>query len=138
MRVRLERQPDFWSGAALHLPLAVLSGIALALGRWLPLEHWPVIPCWFLRLTGHPCPFCGGCRSFSHAANGDWWGAAVISPLGTAVFAATIATFVVSLVALGTKRRLVVDLGSTAKRTVLITLAAVVAASWAYRWWVGD
>lgn len=134
MRVRLQPLADGWAVAALHLPLAILSGIALAVGRWLPVDLWPLVPCWFHEVTGRPCPFCGASRAFSLTARGNWWEGAQMSPLGTFTYALCVATFVVSIVALATKRRLSVELGPVARRTLWIGLGLLVLASWAYRW----
>jgi len=41
-------------------------------------------------VTGHPCPFCGGTRSFAYMWNGDLSDAVRMYPLGPALFAGTI------------------------------------------------
>lgn len=66
------RPRSYWDAVGLHLPLALLTGIALLLSScdkcgFLPLKH-----CTFLWLTGYPCPFCGFTRSFRAIAHGDW------------------------------------------------------------------
>ena len=48
----------------------------------------PVCP--FYYVTGHPCPFCGGTRSFAYMWNGDLSDAVRMYPLGPALFAGTI------------------------------------------------
>lgn len=74
--------------------------IALALGLWLVYTrvYWvlraahlggPVCP--FYYLTGHPCPFCGGTRSFAYMWEGDLSDAVRLYPLGPALFAGTFA-----------------------------------------------
>ena len=47
----------------------------------------PVCPFYFL--TGHPCPFCGGTRSFAYMWGGDLSDAVRLYPLGPALFAGT-------------------------------------------------
>ncbi len=47
--------------------------------------------CPFYYLTGHPCPFCGGTRSFAYMWRGDLSDAVRMYPLGPALFAGTIA-----------------------------------------------
>ena len=37
----------------------------------LQVGHWTLPPCPFYYLTGHPCPFCGGTRSFAYMWEGD-------------------------------------------------------------------
>ncbi len=49
----------------------------------------PVCP--FYYFTGHPCPFCGGTRSFAYMWRGDLSDAVRLYPLGPAMFAGTIA-----------------------------------------------
>lgn len=52
--------------------------------------HATLPPCPFLVLTGHPCPFCGGTRSFAQMWNGDVTGALRYYPLGPAMFVLTL------------------------------------------------
>jgi hypothetical protein len=49
----------------------------------------PVCPFYFV--TGHPCPFCGGTRSFAYMWQGDMSDAVRLYPLGPALFAGTVA-----------------------------------------------
>jgi Protein of unknown function (DUF2752) len=75
-------------------------GIAFVLVVWLVYTrvYWvlqaihlgaPVCP--FYYLTGHPCPFCGGTRSFAYMWRGDISDAVRLYPLGPALFAGTFA-----------------------------------------------
>lgn len=52
--------------------------------------HIAMPPCPFYYLTGHPCPFCGGTRSFAYMWQGDIADAVRLYPLGPAMFAGTI------------------------------------------------
>ena len=52
--------------------------------------HFVLPPCPFYYLTGHPCPFCGGTRSFAYMWEGDIADAVRLYPLGPALFAGTI------------------------------------------------
>jgi len=52
--------------------------------------HATLPPCPFYYLTGHPCPFCGGTRSFAYMWQGDIADAVRLYPLGPAFFAGTI------------------------------------------------
>ena len=74
-------------------------GILLPLVAWLVYTrvYWvlqashisaPVCP--FYYFTGHPCPFCGGTRSFAYMWEGDLSDAVRLYPLGPAMFATTI------------------------------------------------
>jgi len=51
---------------------------ALWLAAWLRL---PGPECLFRKLTGWPCPLCGGTRAFRDLARGDWGAALWTSPL---------------------------------------------------------
>ena len=53
--------------------------------------HLTMPPCPFYFLTGHPCPFCGGTRSFAFMWQGDIANSVRLYPLGPAMFAGTIA-----------------------------------------------
>ena len=72
--------------------------VAAALGLWLLYTrvYWilqaahlgaPVCP--FYYFTGHPCPFCGGTRSFAYIWEGDLSNSVRLYPLGPALFAGT-------------------------------------------------
>src|ERR1700704_561126 len=53
--------------------------------------HLAAPPCPFFYLTGHPCPFCGGTRSFAYMWEGDLADAVRLYPLGPLLFAGTLA-----------------------------------------------
>src|SRR5256712_10362259 len=52
--------------------------------------HLVLPPCPFYYLTGHPCPFCGGTRSFAYMWEGDIADSVRLFPLGPALFLGTI------------------------------------------------
>ena len=52
--------------------------------------HLGAPPCPFYYLTGHPCPFCGGTRSFAYMWRDDIADAVRLYPLGPALFAGTL------------------------------------------------
>lgn len=75
--------------------LAVLAGLAgwLVYTRVyfvLQAAHLAMPPCPFYYVTGHPCPFCGGTRSFAYMWRGDLADAVRLYPLGPAMFAGTL------------------------------------------------
>ena len=75
--------------------LTLLGGLALWLVYtrvyWaLHATHLTFPPCPFYYLTGHPCPFCGGTRSFAYMWEGDIANAVRLYPLGPAMFAGTL------------------------------------------------
>ena len=49
--------------------------------------HLTAPPCPFYYFTGHPCPFCGGTRSFAYMWQGDVADSVRLYPLGPALFA---------------------------------------------------
>jgi hypothetical protein len=51
--------------------------------------HVTAPPCPFYYFTGHPCPFCGGTRSFAYMWQGDLADSVRLYPLGPALFAGT-------------------------------------------------
>jgi hypothetical protein len=74
-------------------------GLFAALGLWLVYTrlywamhaaHLSMPPCPFYYLTGHPCPFCGGTRSFAYMWEGNIADAVRLYPLGPALFAGTV------------------------------------------------
>ena len=74
-------------------------GIAGALVLWLAYtrfywalhaSHVALPACPFLLITGHPCPFCGGTRSFAYMWEGDMSDAVRLYPLGPALFAGSL------------------------------------------------
>ena len=72
--------------------LAVLLGwLAYTRIFWiLQAAHLTAPPCPFYYFTGHPCPFCGGTRSFAYMWRGDIADAVRLYPLGPVLFAGTI------------------------------------------------
>jgi hypothetical protein len=79
-----DRLRDFGLLAALTLWLAYTKIF------WtLQAAHLAAPPCPFYYLTGHPCPFCGGTRSFAYMWRGDVADAVRLYPLGPALFVGT-------------------------------------------------
>ena len=75
--------------------LSIFGGLALWLvytrAYWaLHASHIAFPPCPFYYVTGHPCPFCGGTRSFAYMWEGDISNAVRLYPLGPALFMGTI------------------------------------------------
>lgn len=76
--------------------LAILGGLLLWLAYTrvffvLQAAHLSAPPCPFYYITGHPCPFCGGTRSFAYMWQGDLADSVRLYPLGPALFAGTLA-----------------------------------------------
>jgi hypothetical protein len=111
----------------------------VSLGAWLVYTrffwdlqglHAALPRCPFLVLTGHPCPLCGGTRSFAYLWRGDLGRSLALYPLGPLLFAATVATVVTLGLALLTSRDLRILIPKRWVRPALLALGAVMAVSW--------
>jgi Protein of unknown function (DUF2752) len=70
----------------------LLAWLAYTRFWWaLQVSHLAFPTCPFLRLTGHPCPFCGGTRSFAYIWQGDLFHAVRMYPLSPALFVVLVA-----------------------------------------------
>jgi hypothetical protein len=93
-------------------------------------SHVVIPTCPFFALTGHPCPFCGGTRSFAYMWQGDIADSVRLYPMGPALFvgslfgAAGLASGVV------TGRTWSLNLSSFQWRLVSIGIVSVIAVSW--------
>lgn len=81
----MDRPARYWDVIAAHLPLAFISGTLIA-AAFIPSGWTSITTCTFLRITGQPCLFCGGTRSFQSMAKGSWASAFYDSPLAAALF----------------------------------------------------
>jgi hypothetical protein len=84
--VRADRMRDL----AIALALVVWLGYT-RIYWFLQAAHLGAPTCPFYFITGHPCPFCGGTRSFAYMWRGDLSDAVRLYPLGPALFAGTFA-----------------------------------------------
>lgn len=115
--------------------LAILGGLVLWLAYTriffiLRAAHLAAPPCPFFYLTGHPCPFCGGTRSFAYMWQGDIADSVRLYPLGPVLFAGSLAG--VAGLALGavTGRTWTPHLTRAQWRAIGIGAAAAVLISW--------
>jgi Protein of unknown function (DUF2752) len=117
-------------------------GIALVLVVWLVYTrvYWvlhalhlgaPVCPFYFL--TGHPCPFCGGTRSFAYMWGGDVSDAVRLYPLGPALFAGTFGAIAGLVAGAVSGRSLRPRLTPAQWRGVLLGMVVTVLISWALK-----
>lgn len=95
--------------------------------------HTTIPACPFLLLTGHPCPFCGGTRSFSAMWRGDLWQALRLYPLGPLLFALALPVAVYGLWAMVTGRSMTVALKHNLQKTVTGLGIAAIATSWSLK-----
>ena len=118
--------------------ISLLAGLALWLVYtrvyWaLHASHLTFPPCPFYYLTGHPCPFCGGTRSFAFMWQGDIANAVRLYPLGPALFAGSIAGMAGIALGLVTGRTWALTLSSMQWRLLFIWAASAIAMSWALK-----
>lgn len=95
--------------------------------------HIAAPPCPFYYLTGHPCPFCGGTRSFAYLWRGDLSDAVRLYPLGPLVFAGTVAGVAGLGFGVLTGRTWVPRLSSRQWRLVGIAVGSAVLFNWALK-----
>jgi hypothetical protein len=95
--------------------------------------HATLPPCPFLALTGHPCPFCGGTRSFAYMWRGDVGKAASLYPMGPALFWSVLAAIVVLAVGLVLGRDLRWRLSTSWTRALVAAACLALAVSWSLK-----
>ena len=117
-------------------------GIALALVTWLvytrvfwilQAAHLSAPPCPFYYLTGHPCPFCGGTRSFAYMWRGDISDAVRLYPFGPVLFAGTFVAVGGLLAGVVTGRTWTPRLSARQWRLVTICVVSALSLSWALK-----
>jgi len=95
--------------------------------------HLSAPPCPFFYLTGHPCPFCGGTRSFAYVWRGDLSDAVRLYPLGPALFAGTVIAAGGLAAGIVTGRTWTPRLSAVQWRLLWIGAASAVLVSWALK-----
>jgi hypothetical protein len=118
--------------------LSILFGLVLWLVYtrvfWvLQAGHATLPPCPFYYLTGHPCPFCGGTRSFAYMWQGDVADAVRLYPLGPALFAGTIGAVFGLTAGLVSGRTWTPTLSAMQWRLLAVGGVSAVAISWALK-----
>ena len=92
--------------------------------------HATLPTCPFLAITGHPCPFCGGTRSFAFMWRGDAGHAAALYPLGPGLFLATVLAIPILILALLFDRDLAVRAPDALRRAGILATLGVLLCSW--------
>jgi hypothetical protein len=115
--------------------LVLLAGLAawMAYTRFFwPAQalHATLPPCPFLVLTGHPCPFCGGTRSFAYMWQGTLPRAAELYPLGPLMFVGTLVAIPVLLAGVLTNRTLRWQLPPAIRRWLYLAGCLPLIVSW--------
>jgi hypothetical protein len=118
--------------------LGLLAGLVLWLAYTrvffvLQAAHLSAPPCPFYYLTGHPCPFCGGTRSFAYMWQGDLADSVRLYPLGPALFAGSFVAAAGLAVAAVSGRTWTPRLTRTHGRALAIGVGSAVVLSWALK-----
>jgi Protein of unknown function (DUF2752) len=95
--------------------------------------HLGLPQCPFLAITGHPCPFCGGTRSFAFMWSGRVSSAALLYPLGPLLFVGTAVAIPLLAAAVLADRDLTVRLPDRLRRPLLGCAAGALVVSWALK-----
>jgi hypothetical protein len=95
--------------------------------------HLSAPPCPFFYLTGHPCPFCGGTRSFAYMWEGDFSDAVRLFPLGPLFFAGTFAGVAALAFGAVTGRTWTPRLTNRQWRLLWVGAGSAIALSWALK-----
>jgi Protein of unknown function (DUF2752) len=95
--------------------------------------HLSAPPCPFFYLTGHPCPFCGGTRSFAYMWQGDFSNAVRLFPLGPLFFAGAFTGAAALAVGAITGRTWTARLTKMQWRLLAIGAVSAIALSWALK-----
>ena len=116
-------------------PVVALAGTALLGASFTLSQLWargvnPMPPCIFHLVTGQPCPFCGGTRSFVAMARGDVGAAAHVFPIGPLLFAAVVLAVLYSAYSLVTGRKVRVRMDPGLVRALSVLGLAILVANW--------
>jgi hypothetical protein len=95
--------------------------------------HLSAPPCPFFYITGHPCPFCGGTRSFAYMWQGDLANSVRLYPLGPLIFAGTFLGVAGLAAGAVTGRTWTPRLSRVQVRLLWIGAVSAVAISWALK-----
>jgi hypothetical protein len=95
--------------------------------------HLSAPPCPFYYFTGHPCPFCGGTRSFAYMWRGDLSDAVRLYPLGPALCAGSLVGVVGLAASAVSNRRWVPRLGRMQWRLLFIAAISALLLNWALK-----
>jgi hypothetical protein len=95
--------------------------------------HMTLPPCPFYYLTGHPCPFCGGTRSFAYMWQGDIADSVRLYPLGPALFAGSLVGVAGLAMGIVSGRSWTPNLTSRQWHLLFAGVAITVALSWALK-----
>jgi hypothetical protein len=105
----------------------------------LSIAHSTLPTCPFLVLTGHPCPFCGGTRSFSAMWRGDVLHAARLYPFGPLLFLLAFPVAAYGIWALTTGRSVSFALKPSLQKAITAVGVLALGISWSLKLlWLGN
>ena len=121
----------------LGLMLALLVWLTYTRLYWvLHTSHIAMPTCPFFAITGHPCPFCGGTRSFAYMWQGDMTDAVRLYPLGPLFFAGSLLGTVGLASGAISGRRWSLNLTSEQWKILSIGAVSLLAVSWVVKLFV--
>ena len=134
-----ERDPELWArDSLLGLGTSAWLGYTYLYPK-LAIAHTALPTCPFLLLTGHPCPFCGGTRSFSAMWRGDLLHAARLYPLGPLLFLLAFPLALYGLAAMLSRRSIHLRVAPWMERAAFSAGLAALIASWTLKLvWLGN
>jgi hypothetical protein len=101
--------------------------------------HMTLPACPFFLITGHPCPFCGGTRSFASMWQADVVKAARFHPLGPVLFAGTVVAVGLLASGVASGRSWQLRLGRDVRKTGVALIVAAFVVSWTLKlFWLGN
>jgi Protein of unknown function (DUF2752) len=101
--------------------------------------HLVLPPCPFYVVTGHPCPFCGGTRSFASMWRGELGVSAGFYPAGPLLFLGTLAAALYGGTLAVTGRALLLRVKRSQELGLLFAGAAALGVNWTLKLaWLGN
>ncbi len=126
---------------AQYLLLLLLASTVLVIARLLPPsprgvgthQQLGLPPCFFLKLTGLPCPSCGLTTSFAHAAKLHFYHALLTQPFGLLAFGLTVLLIPLSVYLMHAQVPWARVIHARGANAVTYTLLALYLMGWVYK-----
>lgn len=124
-----------------YLTLLLLASATLVIARLLPPsprgvgthQQLGLPPCFFLKLTGLPCPSCGLTTSFAHAARLHFYQAFLTQPFGLLAFGLTVLLIPLSVYLMRIRLPWARVIRARYANVVIYSLLALYLMGWAYK-----
>lgn len=110
-----------------------LALIGLLASRFFPFDRIG-LTCWLHRLTGIPCPSCGGTRAFVAMAHGHFVQGFLLNPLAAVAFVLILVAvpYCIAVVLLRKPRLRLTAVSSRDHATLVASVAGLIAVNWTY------